>query len=195
MWQFEATFCSLFCSDWFRRRHQLWCYSCGSDRNAACLFIYLKDRRQRQERHLKASLYLFLPTFFRAAWKEPKCLILEWMSWRNPLTSVLLYRFCCRGGFGRAGLTSSSSRSHWRGSFALLLLRFDVKLPQVFWREDAFVGRPGPVCYSVTMEEKILLWSRFYIHCDVTWCAAPEGAGKWSVYNGSFVFCLISSSH
>lgn len=69
MWQFEATFCSLFCSDWFRRRHQLWCYSCGSDRNAACLFIYLKDRRQRQERHLKASLYLFLPTFFQGSVK------------------------------------------------------------------------------------------------------------------------------
>lgn len=195
MWQFEATFCSLFCGDWFQRSHQLWCYSCGSDWKAACLFIYLKDRRQRRERHIKASWYLFLTTF--SGQRERSRNVLSWSGWAAEIRWHLFSFIAFVAGAGSVGLGWLRRLLAVTDADLLLLLlpRFDVKLPQVFWREDAFVGRPGPVCYSVTMEEKILLRSRFYTHCDVTEYADPEHAGKWSVYNGSFVFCSISSSH
>lgn len=101
MWQFEATLCSLFCSDCFQSRHQLWYYSCGFDWNVACLFIYLKDIRQRQERHMEASLYLFLPI---SGQRERSRNVLSWSGWAGEIRWHLFFFIAFVAGAGSVGL-------------------------------------------------------------------------------------------
>lgn len=59
-----------------------------------CMPLYLfKGQTTETGTAYKSYLIFVPPSIFRAAWKQSECLILEWMSWRNPLTSLLPGRF------------------------------------------------------------------------------------------------------